>query len=202
MLGLKCDVKPVIHFRLCFIRFADGCNKLLRSSVARSSLLRNPNVIFGIMRWRNRRKKMCSSTASPSSIFLSICGSPVVRSRSVPIFTSSTPFLNSRRCKNPRLCLSSAVSETSSEVSWASPELNASDGYGGWAVVESPFHKKKKGSPQFRLSKPSCSIFSPKKKKKTVTKLRKSKSRILAIYLIGHRKWLLLSKVESYLGLS
>ncbi|KAL6351238.1 hypothetical protein AAG906_031824 [Vitis piasezkii] len=88
---------------------------------------------------------MCSSSASPSSLFLST-GTPILRSRIVPIFSSSSPFINSHRFRNPRLCISSSVSETSFEVTWVSPERNASDDYGGWAVVESPCHKKKKGS--------------------------------------------------------
>ncbi|RVW45566.1 hypothetical protein CK203_092119 [Vitis vinifera] len=99
---------------------------------------------------------MCSSSASPSSLFLST-GTPILRSRIVPIFSSSSPFINSHRFRNPRLCISSSVSETSFEVTWVSPERNASDDYGGWAVVESPCRKKKKG---FRLqfNKPMHSI--------------------------------------------
>lgn len=119
----------------------------------------NPNLIFQYYYALKNPKKMCSSSssASPSSLFLST-GTPILRSRIVPIFSSSSPFINSHRFRNPRLCLSSSVSETSFEVTWVSPERNASDDYGGWAVVESPSHKKKKGSPQFRFSKPSCSF--------------------------------------------
>nr|DAD31667.1 TPA_asm: hypothetical protein HUJ06_010518 [Nelumbo nucifera] len=94
---------------------------------------------------------------SPSSPFLSIDNRSGLRRCDLPIFGYSNPIVNFYISRHRRVCLSASVTERRMEASWLTPEGNASDDYGGWAVIETQVEKKK-GSPTFLLASIGTSI--------------------------------------------
>ncbi|XP_059454682.1 uncharacterized protein LOC132184908 [Corylus avellana] len=89
---------------------------------------------------------MCSSSSSSSSIFFPTHNpSPLLRRRTAPSFLRTPrPTITS-----PTPPLYASLAESNLELSWSSPDQNANHEYGGWAIVDSPLHKKKTGLPIF-----------------------------------------------------
>ncbi|XP_062160060.1 uncharacterized protein LOC133867343 [Alnus glutinosa] len=89
---------------------------------------------------------MCSASSSSSSLFFPTHNpSPLLRRRTAPSFLRNPrPTITS-----PRPPLYASVAESNLELSWSSPDQNANHEYGGWAIVDSPVHKKKTGLPTF-----------------------------------------------------
>ncbi|XVF03468.1 hypothetical protein REPUB_Repub04eG0263800 [Reevesia pubescens] len=85
---------------------------------------------------------MGSSTASPSSLFISPENPSFLprRSTNLSSFTSPTTFLCYPRSSNARiLCLSASFLHSSVDLSWFPPDPNSlPNNYGGWAVVQPP----------------------------------------------------------------
>ncbi|KAA8529221.1 hypothetical protein F0562_033980 [Nyssa sinensis] len=91
------------------------------------------------------------SLPSPSSLFLPTNTRFPFHRCNASVLNSSHSILISHRSRNPRSSFSVSVAERDLEASWFAPERNATDDYGGWAIVETPRPKKKKGLPPFLL---------------------------------------------------
>ncbi|XAR65377.1 hypothetical protein NMG60_11009477 [Bertholletia excelsa] len=96
---------------------------------------------------------MCSSV-TPTSLFAPTAARLHFRRCNFSLLGSSSnphPIPISRKSISPASCLSASVTERNLEVSWFAPEPNADDTYGGWAIVEAPTARKKKGLRSFLL---------------------------------------------------
>ncbi|KAG2665311.1 hypothetical protein I3760_15G002400 [Carya illinoinensis] len=51
----------------------------------------------------------------------------------------------------PNRRLHASLAESNAEISWSSPDQIANHKYGGWAIVDTPVHKKKTGLPPFLI---------------------------------------------------
>ncbi|XP_048318659.2 uncharacterized protein LOC107429578 isoform X1 [Ziziphus jujuba] len=100
---------------------------------------------------------MRASAASPSSsLFITTYTPTILRRRTLSIFISSHPFLrahHSHRFASPGLRLSASLAERNLQLSWFSPDHNATDDFGGWAISDfPPVHHRKRGLPIILIS--------------------------------------------------